>query len=182
MENRCKQVMPHPQLLEVLFAFKSQVSKAFKDVIGLHEIHHMALTRINKKNELVTFSTTPALEFNLFSGSLWQHDRTYQPEWFNLCSQAYWQTLYKSTRYDELYYVKQIKHRFPIGLSLAGTLGEDHLIYSIASRNSCRHTQDLFQNQQEEFYKIGQFCYNALNPLFSHCDALAPEPLPSGPL
>lgn len=175
MENSRNDVVLHPQLLEILFAYKSKVSQVFREVLGIHEIDHIALTQINANNELLTFSSTPAMEFNLFSSQLWRFDRTYNPLWFNLCSQDYWQSLYKPNRYDELYYLKQIKHEFPIGLSLAGKVAEDHVIYSIASSKSCEQTQELFATQHEDFYKIGQYCSNLLYPLLTHCQSLSPH-------
>ncbi len=77
MENRCNEVMPHPQYLDVLFAFKSKVSSVFRDVMGIHEIDHLAFTRINKNKQILTLSSTLALEFNLFSSLLWQYAKTY---------------------------------------------------------------------------------------------------------
>lgn len=182
MENSRKLIVPHPHLLEILFSFKGTVATVFRDVLGIHEIHHIAVTRINSSNELITLSSTPAMEFNLFNCPLWRYDQTYNPAWFNLCTQSYWQTLYTPTRYDELYYIKQIKHAFPIGLSLAGKLGEDHFIYSLASHKSCLHTRELFATQKDEFYKIGQYCSNLLSPLFDSCDNLTSQTLSAGSL
>ncbi|HAT1819714.1 TPA: hypothetical protein JBJ33_04490 [Legionella pneumophila] len=108
MENSHKEVMLHSQFLENLFAFKKKVSNVFRDVLGIHDIHHIALTRINKHNQLLTLSSTPAMEFNLFNSFLWKYDQTYNPKWFKLCT------------------------------------------------------------QQEDFYKIGQYCSNLLHPLFSY--------------
>ncbi|MDI1352840.1 MAG: hypothetical protein PSV35_08790, partial [bacterium] len=141
-------------------------------VLGLHEIDHIAVTQVNSHNQLVTFSSTPALEFNLFSSHLWRYDRAYNPQWFQLCSQEYWQNLYNHDRYDELYYLKQIKHGFSLGLSLAAQLNDTYVIYSLATQKSSSHTREVFASHQEEFYKIGQYCSNMLIPLFSHCDAL----------
>ena len=171
MDNSRNHLASHPKLLEVLFAFKSKVSSTFRDVLGIHEINHIAIARINKHNELLILSSTPAMEFNLFSSSLWRHDQSYNPNWFNLKTQAYWQTLYNPARYDELYYLKQIKHSFPLGLSLAAKIDDDKVIFSLASHRSCPHTRELFSTQQEDFYKIGQYCSNILNPLFSYCDS-----------
>lgn len=178
MENSRSNLVPHPQFLEILFAFKNKVSTVFRDVLGMHEIHHIALTRINKNNQLLTLSSTPAMEFNLFKSPLWRYDQSYNPKWFNLCTQAYWQTLYNQARYDELYYLKQIKHSFPIGLSLAAKIDDNYVIYSLASHKSCAHTREVFATQQEDFYKIGQYCSNMLSPLFIHCDVLASQNLP----
>ncbi|HAZ7572459.1 hypothetical protein OQJ02_13565 [Legionella sp. PATHC032] len=168
MENSQKEIVPHSQLLESLFAFKSKVSKVFRDVLGIHDIHHIALTRINKHNQLLTLSSTPAMEFNLFNSFLWQYDLTYNPKWFKLCTQNDWHSLYNIKHYDELYYLKQIKHGFPIGLSLATKMNENYVIYSIASHKSCAFTREVFSTHQEDFYKIGQYCSNLLHPLFSY--------------
>ena len=178
MEISNKNVMLHPQHLEALFAFKSKASSVFRDVLGIHEIDHIAFTRINKNNQLLTLSSTPALEFNLFNSGLWHYDKTYNPQWFKLCIQDYWQNLYSFTRYDELYYLKQIKHSYPFGLNLSARVGEEHIIYSIASRKSCAHTQELFATQQEDFYKIGQYCSNRLNELLNSCDNFSLNTLP----
>lgn len=175
MEHSLNTPELHPQFLEMLFAFKSKVSKTFKEVLGIHEIHHLAITRVDKNNQLLSLSSTPSMEFNLFNSSLWLYDKTYNPLWFHLKTQDYWQSLYQTDRYDELYYLKQIKHSLPIGLSMAASVDNNYIIYSLASNNSCSYTQELFTSQQEDFYKIGQYCFNILLPLFTRCDDLALE-------
>ncbi|MDI9818442.1 MULTISPECIES: hypothetical protein [unclassified Legionella] len=170
METRRTEVIPHPQLLDMLFAFKGRVSGVFKDVLGLHEINHIAVSRINANHEILTFSSTPAMEFNLFSGNLWRFDKTYQPDWFERCTQAEWPSLYTQERYDELYYIKQIKHHYPIGYSLAAKTDNAFFIYSLASSRACLKTGELFITHYEDFYKIGQYCSNMLNSLFLTCD------------
>ncbi len=170
MEIVNKKTVPHPHHLDMLFACKSKVSSVFKDVLGLHEISHIAVSYVNNRHELLTFSSTPALEFNLFNSLLWRFDKTYQADWYQLCSQAYWEVLYSQARYDELYYIKQLRHRYPLGLSLAAKLVDGHVIYSIASHKDCQHTRELFAHQHENFYKIGQYCTNTLLPLFLQAD------------
>lgn len=172
MENRCKTLKPHPQLLDLLFAFKGSVSQVFKEVIGVHDIAHFALARVNQNNELITLSSTPAMEFNLFNRGLWRYDRNYDPQWFKQGGQASWQQLYHPQRYDELYYLKQIKHGYATGMSFAQKLGESHLIYSIASQQSCAKTQEFFMTEQDEIFRMGQHCANQFTPIFAECDAL----------
>ena len=165
MNITTKAIKPHPHLLEMLFSHKSKVNHVFKDVLGLHNISHIAISYIDPNHELLTFSSTPSLEFNLFSSELWRFDKTYQPSWYNQCTTSPWQSLYLPDRYDELYYVKQMKHHYPIGLSLAVKLAGSHVVYSIASHNDCQQTQALFRNQHEHFHRIGEYCSNALLPL-----------------
>ncbi|AMQ29111.1 TPA: hypothetical protein ACK8Z3_000030 [Legionella pneumophila] len=80
MENSSKEIVLHSQLLENLFAFKSKVSNVFRDVLGIHDVHHISLTNINGHNQLLPLSSTPAMDFNLFNSFLWQHDLTYNPK------------------------------------------------------------------------------------------------------
>lgn len=170
MEISPLEIVPHPQFLEALFAFKSKVSNVFSDVLGLHEISHIAVTQISSKRKILTFSSTPAMEFNLFNSNLWRFDKTYHPNWFTHCTQADWQSLYILERYDELYYLKQAKHHYPIGYSLVAKGGDNFFIYSLASHRSCNHTRELFANQFDDFYKIGQYCTNMLSNLFGNYD------------
>jgi hypothetical protein len=177
MENSRNCLVLHPQMLEVLFAHKSKVSNVFRDVLGIHEINHISITRISRDNKLLVLSSTPALEFNLFNGSLWHYDQSYSPHWYHQKTQAYWQTLYSQTRYDELYYLKQIKHGLPLGISLAAQIDDTFVIYSLASKKNCAATQELFATRQEDFYKIGQYCSNILSSTFNSYDSLASTPL-----
>ena len=69
MENRYKDLVPHPQFIETLFAHKAKVSSVFNDVLGIHEINHLAITRIDCQQQILAFSSTPAMEFNLFTSN-----------------------------------------------------------------------------------------------------------------
>lgn len=162
MNKQHQRITPHPDFLETLFAYKSNVSAVFKDVLGLNDISHIAVSYINNQHQLLSLSSTPSLEFNLFSSPLWRFDKTYQSQWYGLCKPSTWQALYTPKRYDELYYLKQVKHRYPVGLSMATQSVDAHIIYSLASH----HVLALTEGQYEDLYKIGAYCGNALLPIF----------------
>lgn len=167
MEKSCNVVNLHPQFLDILFAFKSKINLVFRDIKGIHEIDHFSLNQINQYKQLITLSSTPALEFNLFNSNLWRYDCSYAQSWFQQCTQDSWQNLYCKERYDELYYLKQIKHNYQLGLTISAKNKEDYLVFSFASRKSCKHTRELFFSQHADFYKIGEYCFNKLNSLLS---------------
>ncbi|MBA2656652.1 MAG: hypothetical protein H0U70_06655 [Tatlockia sp.] len=169
------EIAPHPQLLEALFVFRPRVSTIFRDVLGIHEIHHIAITQITSAQQILTFSSTPAMEFNLFNSNLWRYDKSYHPDWFRKCSQSDWQSLYTNSRYDELYYLKQVKHHYPLGYSLAAQLEENFFIYSFASHHACEQTRELFSHRYDDFYKIGQYCSKMLNQHFQYYADLPPS-------
>lgn len=170
MDDRYKKIIPHTQLLEALFAFKSHVSTVFKDVLGIHNIHHLAITRVDALQQLLIFSSTPAMEYNLFSGDLWVFDDNYNPEKIGLNQLASWSTLYQSERYDELYYQRQTQHNFSSGFSLAIKTNDEHYICSYASTQFEHSENELTQHFYDDFYKIGQYCKNLLMPVFSLID------------
>ena len=170
--NTNKTITPHSCFLETLFAYKSRASSVFRDVLGLYEISHIAISHIDNSRELLSFSSTPSLEFNLFKNNLWRFDKTFQPNWYSLCAHASWESLYAPERYDELYYLKQIKHHHPLSVSLSAKSATGHVIYSLATHKDCEHARDTFNTQHENFYKIGQYCTNLLLPLFHHINDL----------
>jgi hypothetical protein len=162
---------PHPDFLDLLFTYNKRTHTVFKDVMGLYNIDHIALSYINRSNQLIAFSSTPSLEFNLFSKALWLFDKTYQTEWYRLCNSATWPSLYAENHFDELYYQKQIRHHYPTGVSLAIKSNETYIIYSIASHKDDPETQNQFDHHQHDFYKIGEYCSNSLHHLMlSHAD------------
>ncbi len=157
----------HEALLELLFAHKKRVSAVFKDILGLHEIDYIAITHIDNHQQLSILSSTPALEYNLFTRHLWQYDATYKPEWFMQDKPATsWADLYEPERFDELYYLKQVKFRLPIGVSLSSTFENHRIIYSMASKKSCTYTQAQFADHSDNFRNIGLYCYRQLRDIF----------------
>lgn len=174
MDSTQQDITLHSDWIETLFAHKAKTRSVFHDVLGIHEINHIAIAYINIDQTLLTFSSTPSIEYNLFRSPLWQLDKCYHPVWFTRCESAFWQTLYDPARYDELYYIKQTKPQYPLGLSLASKMADGHIIYSFASKTDSEYTRDLFNTQQNELHQIGQYCALQLLPLLLGTTTLLP--------
>jgi len=155
-----------PDFFSALFRHQLNVRQVFKDVLGLYGISHVAITHINEKNQLLTLSSTPSLEFNLFYSRLWRYDKTYHPSWYQQEKPASWQSLYTADRYDDLYFLKQVKHQYALGLSLPIKVNHAHFIYSIASKTIEKDNDTVFKDDHALLYKIGHYCNNKLLPLF----------------
>lgn len=166
MEGSFMEIVYHPQFFETLFAFRSKVLAVFNDVLGIYEINHIAISQISAAHEILAFSSTPAMEYNLFSSNLWRYDQSYHPQWFSQCIQADWQSLYTPSYYDDLYYLKQVKHHYPIGCTQAVKLEDNFFLYSFATHRSCDSTRELFAYHYDDFSKIGLYCTMILAPLF----------------
>ena len=170
MDIRYLEVTLHPRFLDALFAYKSQAMNIFRDVLGLYDIHHLAVARVDQQGQLISFSSTPAMEFNLFNSELWRYDLCYRAQWFTQYTQASWAALYEKTRCDELYYLKQIKHAYRTTRCLAARMGNETFIYALASQYESPELEERFVQQVDEFYKIGQYCTNLLLPYFEQCE------------
>lgn len=159
------EVNPHSKLLEMLFAHKRRVSCVFNDVLGLYEIHHISLAFVDKEKQLCLLSSSPSLEFNLFNQGIWKYDRCYQPAWFQQQNLGFWPSLYEKKHFDALYYLKQAKPKYPIGLSLAGAPGIYPTVFSFASSDKSHETREQFCHIQPALSQIGLYCTNLLLPI-----------------
>ena len=170
MENNQSLIRPHQDLEHILFADKRKVSLIFSDVLGIYDLDHISIGLLDTSNHLLTFSSTPALEFNLFHKKLWRYDQTYYFSWVTKGIYETWQNLYESEYFDELYYNKQVKHNLPIAYSMAGKIGTRHAIYSIGTKKNTQKSRDFFMSESALFYKMGLYCAQSLKSLFIQYD------------
>lgn len=160
MSTRCHPITPHPNLLDLLFAGKQRSARVFNDVLGLHNMDHLAVGFVNQDRHLLILSSTPALEFNLFSQNLWPFDRSYALDWMEKQGFAGWQSLYHPACYHELLYYKQLKTRYRQGYSLAVAINGQLLVFSYGS-----HKDTEGENLSDDLYKMGIYCAQLLRPL-----------------
>lgn len=57
----------HHNILDILYEHRHYVIKLFREVIGFYEINHISLTLRTPLNEVVIFSMTPNIEYNLIT-------------------------------------------------------------------------------------------------------------------
>lgn len=157
MENH-KEIEPHPLVLDKLFASRKKIMVIFSQILHQHKLDHLAITSINKANQISVFSSTPAIEFNLFSGNLWHSDLTYHPTWYEQESFVDWKALYLKERYDELYYVKQHMHHLNGGISVSTIFQNHRLIISFASKKTDFEVNQLSRSYQYSLLQSGIFC------------------------
>jgi hypothetical protein len=166
MDISAQNVILHPDWLNCLFAFKSKSRRVFRDVLGIYDITHIAIAYIAHNQPLLTLSSTPSLEYNLFSSPLWRFDASFHPDWFKQCQHASWQSLFAPERFDELYYIKHVKPRYPLGLSIARPLNNGHVIYAIGASKNTIEMQTLFNTEPDKLCQLGQYCMTQLLDVF----------------
>ena len=166
MQTQWKETSTHPKLLDTLFGFKAKTMDIFNDVLGLHQISHIAVTQIDKDRKILVFSSTPAMEYNVFNNALWPFDKTYNPDWFTKTIFTNWEALYQTTHFDVLYYERQIKHHLSLGFSLAIQEEDRYYVYSIAFSKDNPPDPELLVGKVDDFKKIGLYCKNLLQPYY----------------
>jgi hypothetical protein len=159
----------HSEWLTILFAHKYQTHAVFKEILGQHEIHHMAIAYISHQRILTAVSSTPSIEYNLFNSGLWRYDACYQPDQLLALPFVNWQSLYAVERYHELAYIKQMQPRYSIGIAFASAVKNGHIIYSIASRRPDSGIEEHFKKHFCELRQVSEYCLARLqNLLYQH--------------
>lgn len=163
MDSVNNHITPHPCFLEVLFGCRHTTSSLFKKFLAHYDIQHIAFSYVNDQQELLTLSSTPALEFNLFHSALWHYDQTYQPVWYESEKISKWQSLYSPARYEALYYLKQGNFHYPNGISFARHIHQGRLICSIASHKSKTDLYTVLSPKTRHCLEnLGIYCANQL--------------------
>ncbi len=156
--------LPCDTYLDKLFMHRHQFRTIFNEVLGLYAIHHISINFINQ-NQLVTYSSTPALEYNLFSQSLWKFDKTYHANGLVLEKPYHWHELYEKSHFEELIWLKQKRYNYQTGFSYLEKFNSELIIYSFASFNEPDIANE-YVNDMNKLKQIGNYCTQALLPYY----------------
>lgn len=152
----------HPQAVDFLFEYKRKVSRQFRNVLGLCEVDHAAITFINSKFELLFLSFTPSIEFNLINSGLWRYDDNYCPDFFMQEKGKFWHELYHQDKFSRLANIKQITTGYSTGISIPAKFNDGYIIYSFALKSSDPKDQITLYEKQNELIKMGRYCLNKI--------------------
>ena len=152
----------HPQAEIFLFEHKRKASRFFRDVIGLCEVDHAAISIINNRNEIFFLSFTPSIEYQLMIFNLWQHDTSFKPEFYTNDQGEYWNKLYSNEKQHELIKIKQLNTKLQAGISIPRKIQGGYVIYSFAVKSSNPITWQMLYDKQDKLAKMGQYCLNQL--------------------
>lgn len=157
--------VPHPTAERFLFEYKREVLTVFSHIIGLYELAHLSIACINKNNEVLFLSHTPAIEYHLITSYLWHADQLHDPLFYKGNQSRLWNELYTEKNYQELYYVKQTKHHFSFGFSIPLKRDDFYLIYSFATKAQHINPYLYFFDKQNTLIKMGNYCFDKLKPI-----------------
>ena len=156
----------HPNIFDILFKHKSEISRKLSDLKGLYFIDHVALSFINPEREMVIFSTTPSVEFNLLAQGLWQFDKSFNPNSYRDQEILFWDKAYSHGYHHEIKRIKETQHHFSLGFNVMRHINQFHFIYSFATRHTESDLHDYYQGLIPALLALGDYGYKQLQPIY----------------
>jgi hypothetical protein len=156
----------NPLAQKLIFKHARVAHQIFSDVIGLHDIDHLALTTISPQNELTCLSYSPIIEYNLMDTGLWHHDRSYHPDFFTTRQCKLWTDLYDQNQYAELMQVKQNTKYLRAGISTTLSYNNCILLLSFATKSKHPEAGLRLLQAHPELIKMGRYCFQNISHLF----------------
>lgn len=156
----------NPLASTLIFQHKNEARRVFSDVIGLHDIDHIALTTISPQQELTFLSYRPSIEYDLITSNLWTYDRSYHPDFFQQKQGKLWTDLYHKDKYAELMHIKQQSKHLSTGLSTALSYKHCKLLLSFATKSKHMEAEQRLLEAHAELVQMGRYCFQALSHIF----------------
>ena len=156
----------NPLASTLIFQYKREAYRVFSDVIGLHDIDHIALTTISPQYELTFLSYTPSIEYELITTDLWAYDRSHHPDFFKKRQCKLWTDLYHEDKYSELMHVKQHTKHLRAGLSTTIQYKHCTLLLSFATKSKHPEAGQRLLEAHPELIQMGRYCFQNISHLF----------------
>jgi len=139
----------HPQAWRLLFQHFDTTVKIFGNVLGQLEIDYLSIALLTHKNELLFFSSRPAIEFKLTQHPLWLADVRFQDDFFQQEQAQFWTDKCKLEGVG-------------IGLSIPSVFDGHRVIYTVASKSKDKNTHDRISSDITTIVGMGRFCLKCI--------------------
>ncbi|MDQ5884568.1 MAG: hypothetical protein QG594_1606 [Bacteroidota bacterium] len=153
----------HPKIMEILFENSRYIKNVFSNLKGMHGITHMSMICINPICELLAFSTTPNIEYNLFHQHLWIEDHCFNLNIEDKNTLSKWE--YQN---DQIERVKLKNNHFTMGMSIYRPIGDYDFIYSFATNEKVKGLDKYYNEHLFDLIDMGDYFYKSLRDLYSY--------------
>lgn len=170
----------HPDVLDILFENRKFMKNVFENIKGIHEVDHFGLTIIDPLNKLITFSTTPNIEYNLINQNLWQFDPVFSKNTVDPSSIIWWDELPISIENDKVKTIKLSNNKYALGVSLNRQVNDFSVIYSFATKSTDEGLKNYYVDNLSGLIDIGDYCYKLIHEVYlQYCDRYMPPKVQS---
>jgi hypothetical protein len=160
-------IILHKNIFDVLFNHKKEIYMRLIDLQGPFLIDHIAIKIINPNDEIIIFSITPSVEYNLIVQGLWKFDHGFLPTFQKLNKLQIWDDAYEKEYFNEIKSLKENKHGFTLGFNIYRNHGTFNFIYSFATRSKNNNLYDYYNNHIDEISELGDYGYKSIQSIYS---------------
>ena len=159
--------MLHPDVLTISYRYSYEISKKFKEILGLLQIKHFSLDLVRPDGQMIFLSGTPSHGYEVCSQGYGAYDPTIAPENYKT-REFYWWHEVKGTRYvNEIEYIRQIRHGFKYGFMLVRKWDDFYLVYSFAAGRVSKNFIQRVENSLNELLEAGDYVYNSMRDIYA---------------
>lgn len=158
----------HPSIVDALFEHRRFVKNIFLHIKGHYEIAYFGINIINPSNEIVSFSSTPHIQYNLIRQGLWKHDPYFFSKTLNKNTLLWWDEVSTENPFSEQ--IKEIKltsNHFKLGMTLSREINGFNFIYSYATCSNRKNLKEYYNAKIFGLIDIGDYFCNAILNVYS---------------
>lgn len=157
----------HPEILNILLENRRYVKSVFLEINGLYDIAHFGLTIVDPSNEMVVFSSTPNIEYNLIHQNLWKHDPCFSSLMQDDNGLSWWNTDQLVDNGDEIERIKLQNNKFSFGVTISRPVNNFCFLYSFATRSKRDDLSEYYTSNIGELIDIGDYFYKSIMDIYS---------------
>lgn len=157
----------HKDILNISFRHKYQISKIFKNILGLCNIDHFSLDLVNPEGEMIFFSGTPSHGYEICKRGYGQYDGIISPENYENYEFYWWENTYHKKFANKIIEIREGMLGLRNGFMLVRKWNNFYLIYSFATKSRDLQFQSMIVNNINKLLEMGDFCYMEMREAYS---------------
>ena len=162
---RHKPPVLHENATLISFENCYKLGKIYKEIIGLENIHHFSLNVVDEAGKMSILSFNPQIAYNIFKDGSYLYNGSISPSYYNNFSLYTWDEAY-DPRYA-MFFKNNMERKNGInkGVVITKKVNGLTLLYSFATKSDGPEFVIQIQEQQDEFYRMGDHCFQQIQSI-----------------
>lgn len=162
---RHKPPVLHENATLISFANCHKLATVYKEIIGLENIHHFSLNVVDEAEKMSILSFNPQIAYNIFKDGSYLYNGSISPSYYNNFSLYTWDEAYDPRYATFLKNNMERKNGINKGVVITKKVNGLTLLYSFATKADGQEFVLQIQEQQDEFYKMGDHCFEQIQSI-----------------
>lgn len=139
--------------------------KIYQEVIGTRNITHFSLNVVDARGKMAILSYKPQIAYNIFKDGTYLYNGSISSTYYDNKSLYSWDETYAPSHYKLLKNNMENKNGINKGVVLVKKIHNLTLLYSFATRSDGNDFYSDINESTDQFYEIGDHCFNQINPI-----------------